>query len=231
MPCSFKGWAPGSSSSGLISPLSFHTHTILLDEKKYDAPLARYQGPTVSPSMPLSPLWLLCSCRAGAEQAARLGSVPLSVHHHWAPRLLCPFKRKWTPRSELTYWPGGTIPSQCSSHHSSGSHRLHHCCPHWTAAQSPGVLPSGGWMVLVNQVRPPVPRALPSVTTIPGTWLLFSLGLSSRGPAAFLGHPGCSSAHVPGQVWLGLVLPAASVPSWGNQLPREGRAGPFQWVE
>lgn len=62
-----------------------------MKKKKYEALLASYQGPTVSPSMPLSPLWPPRSCRASAEQAAGLGSIPRSVRGHRAPHPPCPF--------------------------------------------------------------------------------------------------------------------------------------------
>lgn len=37
-PCSFKGWAPGSSSSGLHLPAGPHTHTILLNITLLETP-------------------------------------------------------------------------------------------------------------------------------------------------------------------------------------------------
>ena len=92
---------------------SAHSHNSSR-RKKYEAPLASYQGPTVSPSMPLSPLWQPCSCRTGAEQAAGwpvplprlppLGTVAPKPSHR-------PVQWKWTAHSDLMCYPRGPAPA------------------------------------------------------------------------------------------------------------------------
>lgn len=129
------------------SPHWVFTHTQFFSMKKYEAPLASYQGPTVSPSMPLSPLWPSCSCRAGAEQAAWALSLCLSVvtWHRVQHGLSLPRRTEADSmfRAHALPW-GSSQPAPPPSPGGQGPH----CCPPTPA-------------------QPPVQRVLPLLATTP----------------------------------------------------------------
>lgn len=69
-PCSFKGWAPGSSSSGLHLPAGPHTHTILLNITLLETPTHTFARHPCTGAM-LMPLSFQFQCVRCQEKRPR----------------------------------------------------------------------------------------------------------------------------------------------------------------